>query len=544
MEKDSTSAKVVEIDGHFFYCLIALVSLGLLTRALWPLPLQIWNYVFAHKYQLNLCALAGIVMGVGIGLGYLWNKYQERRSQSAVVEADETSIFLGLESKTEKKIYLKEDFRTAHTQVIGTTNAGKTASTILPWAAQDIEQGRGLLIMDGKAERSFLNQIYSHVVRHNRQSDFMVFSLANPYISSTCNPFSGGLPEQVSERVFSAFNINTPYYGDIQFEALRTVVDLLMRRGQVPMPGVIRELLRNKDKLRSWLPGLEDKNLASDLQAMLDVKDEKFEEKYSGLVTALGHFSKGMTARLFNTRNPEIDILDAIRRKKIIYFQLPTMQFPFLGAATGKLVLQTLESAASQIQVEGKRPSSLFSVYLDDFNDYLYPGFASLLNKSRSANIGVVFAHQSLGDLDKISPEFKQIVLTNTNIKVIMRSNDPVSAELFSKIIGTKTVERTTERRSREIFGERDTGEQSVREVEEYIIHPNVFKVGQRRGEGVVVIPHPEGRVVKQVEFSTAPELPTIAMPIRDLPELDLSAEAVNRGVVSVQVNGNPLKAA
>ncbi|WP_158244687.1 TraM recognition domain-containing protein, partial [Pseudomonas sp. MPBD4-3] len=82
--------------------------------------------------------------------------------------------------------------------------------------------------------------------------------------------------------------------------------------------------------------------------------------------------------------------------------------------------------------------------------------------------IGVVFAHQSLGDLEKVSPDFKQIVLTNTNIKIIMRSNDPDSAEHFAKTIGTVSGEKTTERRKKSLLKSENTGDQSVRVTEEY----------------------------------------------------------------------------
>lgn len=368
-------------DGGNNGGLIVLLVLAcgfVLFKLLWPWLMRGWQFWLAYQRQIVLCAWGGAIAAAGIGIAVLWNIYVKRRSAEAVTEKDATSVFLGVEAGTKKELHLKEAFRPSHMQVIGTTDAGKTTSIVMPCVAQDIEQGRGFMILDGKAERGLLNQIYSHVVANSRQSDFMVFSLANPYISSTYNPFCEGTAEQIAERAFSTFNLIDPYYGPLQFAALRTMIALLMRRGERPMPGVIRELLRNKDKLKSWLPGLEDKNLAADVQAILDDKDEDFQKKYSGLVTALGHFSQGTTARLFNTRSPEIDIMDAIKRRKIIYFQLPTMQFQFLASTTGKLILQSLQSVVSQIHVEGKRPDKLFSVYLDDFNDYLYPSFASL----------------------------------------------------------------------------------------------------------------------------------------------------------------------
>jgi type IV secretory pathway TraG/TraD family ATPase VirD4 len=191
--------------------------------------------------------------------------------------------------------------------------------------------------------------------------------------------------------------------------------------------------------------------------------------------------------------------------------------------------LKSLESAISEIQNRGEIADKLFSVTLDDFNDYIHEGFASILNKSRSANIGVVFSHQSMGDLEKVSEDFRKIVDTNTNIKVYMSTNDPQTAEHFANVIGTKTSEKSTERRTRNFFLPMRTGEESVREAEEYIIHPNVFKSDQNQGEGVVVIRHTSGRMVKRVKFSPAATLSAVNLPKRNHLTLDFPALAINQ---------------
>ena len=529
MGKDAASKGQGPNDSLLYFILLILLLSGL-SRTLSMIQIKLQAF---YKFHPDLCWIGmGLLIGLPLMIvgSFLWNLSIKRSIADSILKQDDSSIKLGIDQESHKTIHLKEDFRTAHTQVIGSTNAGKTASVILPWAVQDIEKGRGLLIIDGKADQSFLNKIYSYAVRSNRQREFKVFSLANPTLSSTYNPFCEGTAEQITERFFSTLEMSDPYYESIQFAALRTILSLLIRRGEKPLPGVIRELLRDKEKLRGWLIGLNDLNLSREIQTMLQDSQEEFQKKYSGLVTALGHFSYGSTSALYNARYPEIDILEVIKRKQICYFQLPTMQFPFLGEATGKLVLQSLQSAVSEIQVNSRTSSSLFSVYLDDFNDYIYPAFASLLNKSRSAHVGVVFSHQSLGDLEKVGPDFKQIVLTNTNIKVIMRSNDPDSAEYFASLIGTKEGEKTTQRRSRTILGSQETGEQSVRVTEEFKFHPNLFKSELGRGEGIVVIPHPQGTEVKRVAFTTVPDLPVISLPIRDLPTPDLVREATFSG--------------
>lgn len=149
-----------------------------------------------------------------------------------------------------------------------------------------------------------------------------------------------------------------------------------------------------------------------------------------------------------------------------------------------------------------------FSCILDDFQDYIYEGFASLLNKSRSANVAVVFSHQALGDLDKVSESFRNQVLTNTNVKIVMRMNDPDTCEHFAKTFGTTTTLKVTEKTK---DGE-STGDGSTREVEQYNFHPNVFKkLGT--GVGVVGIPHHEGFKQIKVKFEMRENLPVVKLP-------------------------------
>jgi type IV secretory pathway TraG/TraD family ATPase VirD4 len=494
-----------------------------------------------HRASISFSGILIAVFFVFHSLAYLWNRFVIYQSKEAVTGKSESGFLIGKDSESKKDIYLREEFLATHAQIIAGTGEGKT-SLLMQMISQGIAKGRGMIIIDGKSDRSTMEQLYAYAVQAGRRSDFMLFSLNRPEASSTFNPFCEGTPEQIAERVFSSFNITHEHYGPLQFSALRTLTALLMRRGERPMPGVLRELLRDQKKIAEWATDLPASSLLEEIRGMLDQKPDKFKENYSGLVTALGHFSDGSTASLYNTRTPELNLMDVIRRNKIVYFQLPTMQFPFLGSVTGKLALQCLQSAISQIQDSGLTPQHLFPVYLDDFNDYLYPGFGSLLNKSRSANVGIVFSHQSLGDLDKVGPDFKDVVINNTKIKVLMRLGGPETAELFSKIIGTRTTEKSTSRRSWRLFGKQKTGDESVRETEEYVVHPNVFKGELTRGQGVVIIPYPNGRLIKKVAFQAPAPVSDLTLPTRNLPEPDLLNDSLYKGRLQLPQpsHGNP----
>jgi type IV secretory pathway TraG/TraD family ATPase VirD4 len=156
-------------------------------------------------------------------------------------------------------------------------------------------------------------------------------------------------------------------------------------------------------------------------------------------------------------------------------------------------IFQCLQSAVANRHRGERRGHNLFSVFLDDFSEYLYPGFVTILNKSRSANVGIVFAHQALGDIKTMGDAIANSILTNANLKVFMRGNDPESVEYFSKVICTVKRIKYTSRAKKSLWKQEDTGDASAREADEFIIHPYRFKNELGVGQAVMVIPHEAG---------------------------------------------------
>jgi len=190
------------------------------------------------------------------------------------------------------------------------------------------------------------------------------------------------------------------------------------------------------------------------------------------------------------------------------------MLSPFMGKATGKLVLQSLQAAvANRHRLAKNEEKKFFSVFLDDFSEYLYEGFVTILNKSRSANVGIVFAHQALGDITVLGDSVANSILTNANVKVFMRGNDPDSAEYFSKVIGTLATTKTTERQTKNLFGVNKSGEMSARDVEEFAVHPNIFKKDLGVGEAIMIVPHERGAKTVRIKFSKTDDLESQPIP-------------------------------
>ncbi len=473
---------------------------------------RVW--ILNENHQIMLAGTAGAFIA---GLSFWVTKkrqaiIEKRKREAAVLGQENDSVYCGLTDKREL-IYIKPRQRTMHTQVIGTTNAGKTESVILPWAIQDIQQDKGLLLIDGKADRTLLDKLWAYTVKAGREKDFRLFSLSNTGESESFNPLLGGTPEEITERIFNAFDFENPFYRSIQYEVLVQVIRIFHGAKEIPTFLKLHQAISNASILAELADKCNDELLDEWINYFSHLSGSERDQRVAGLTSQLSHFAFGSASALFNQDSPSIQIDEALSQNKIVYFQLPALLSPFLGKATGKLVLQSLQAAIANRHRAPQQSQKFFSVFLDDFSEYLYPGFVTVLNKSRSANIGIVFAHQALGDIEALGDSVANAILTNSNIKVFMRGNDPDSAEYFSKVIGTNATVKFTERQKLGFWSIEKSGDVSAREVEEFIVHPNYFKRELGVGQAVMVVPHENGSRAIRVKFDKFEDLSACELP-------------------------------
>ena len=335
-------------DGQNQLYLVGLLLLLAIMNKVWP---KIVYFFDLHRVTIMLSIAMALFSALAFGIAWLWNWYAKREQENGITAEDSTSVFLGTDTQSGRPAHLKQSFRTMHTQVIGTTNAGKTESVILPCAIKDIENGSGVLIIDGKSDATFVNKLYAYVKLYKREEDFRLFSLANPGPSSSFNPLNGSTAQEVTERVFSSFTFENEYYKNIQYKLFLSIVRLIFSMKETPTFSLVQRLLIDGEELAGWARSCPDEILKRDLNRFLKLPERDREEKISGLETMLSHFTAGEISCLFEETKHSINFDEALAKNQIIYFQLPTMYFPFLASATGKLVLQCFQNAVSKRQI-------------------------------------------------------------------------------------------------------------------------------------------------------------------------------------------------
>lgn len=420
------------------------------------------------------------------------------------------SYFVGLEPKLgvfrrAKRHYLTEEQLTMHVDCIGQTGSGKTASCLLPLILQFALRKKGLVFFDRKGSSENLNAIRNIAAVAGRTHELRVFSLPFPEASHSYNPLwlaprtptsNGGDPLAVAERAFSVFKqeMQEAYYKNLGESMFRSLIRVLHgmaddKGHSLPFTFAdVLECLQNREALLYCLGHSVDRASSKNIHSQIQNLGEKFGPSLMGLQNMSQKYAD---VGLINVPEPDIVLEEALEKNLIVYFQLPANYYGNISEDIGKVALQDLVQSSSRRQIHrsttNQRP---FGVFIDEFADFAFEGMISALNKLRDANIQFFLAHQSIGDLERVSKEFATGVSDNTRTKLTLFQNNPQLCEQISKSIGTYQTLKTTTRQSvGELAVSLNMGEQSLREVEEFRLHPNRIKSLAPRGQAYLVGP-------------------------------------------------------
>ncbi len=426
--------------------------------------------------------------------------------------------YLGESFSRTRSLFLTNDQREMHMQVVGSTGTGKTESVLLPMLTHDIHHGKGAIIIDGKGDLELLDRIHYSVKKKGRLADFYFFSLAHPKNSNTYNPLLRGNATELKDKIVGSMVWSEEFYRRMAEQAALTILNALLITGRKITFRTLYACLTDVKSLESLadLTKPKDAVLQRDLVNMID--NFKSSQKFlSGLMADLYLSSRSEFSDLLDVEEPDIDLLKLYQQNKIAYFALDLQGYGDTAKRMGRMILQDLKTVSSYIQ--SNVPASkrhFFPVFIDDAASFLDLGFVDFLNKSRASRIAIALFHQSLGDLYfRAAPNFQQQVIENTNVKVILRQDDPNAVEMFSKIAGTRRTLIPTYQTEAFMTGKGLTGTGSVREGQTFKIEPDLIRA-LKRGEAVVIWKSP-GFLAEHIklDFFGHPPYPGIFTPMR-----------------------------
>lgn len=373
-----------------------------------------------------------------------------------------------------------------HIHILGQPGAGK--STLLKnFYAHSILNGLGFMMLDLKADLDVRSEILLLSKQADRVGDLKVLDFSNPTQSVGYNPLLRGNPSELKDRIIESFEWSETYYKKVAERFVLNVMrGLVVVRDELELTPTLSDLLEvvsypeSLKILAEKLPGGHQEVKEDLLDLSVEFKKGTFRESLSGLRADLEALLKSEFGEILVSSN-SVDLYEIIKLGEIFYVLLDGQTYPVQALRIGRMLLSDLRSASGRIVSQiSKEQRPKFSVIVDEFSDLVSTKemgrqFTGFLNRCRGSGIGVVIAHQSLGDFE--DPQVARQVIDSTNTVISFVQKDPESCEVLAGIAGTREFWEKTEQTDRFfVFGDSETGRGSRVKGQEYIYHPNDFK--------------------------------------------------------------------
>ncbi|AUH72641.1 type IV conjugative transfer system coupling protein TraD [Legionella sainthelensi] len=409
------------------------------------------------------------------------------------------SSFLHGVGEEDKPVYIPQDVRVGHTFVVGTTRVGKTrlASILIN---QDIRNGDAVIVVDPKGDQELVRDMIAACEISGRVEDFKIVHLGFPDQSARYNPLKNyDQISEVATRItdaisaegegkqFAAFawkyvnivaicleEMKQPItYQTIAFyisrldQLLMTYADIILPNHYSNYHQNIEEIIQEHDskigknnKTKSPMERhqaviqyvkehinktIKNNNVeALHDQILIDLYDAAIMDKhYYDKITAsvgpvLSEINKSNASKILSSKvDPEdIELMDVIKNKKVLYIGLDSLTNPNIAQAVGKAFLSDLVSTAGKIY---KEPNARYTLNLhcDELSEIIQNSFVKILNKAGGAGFQVTAYAQTIQDMEVAlgSKAKAEVSEGNFNTLIMLRVKNEETANLLVKVL-------------------------------------------------------------------------------------------------------------
>lgn len=363
-----------------------------------------------------------------------------------------------------------------HMLVVGATGSGKTVTQT--WiAARAIELGMGAIVIDPKGDSDMREELRRGSLAADRP-----FCEWTPDGGCVYNPFARGAASEIADKALAGEHFTEPHY---QRQAQRYLgyVARGLRQGGIEIS--LRAIVEHMDpeRLEALARDLPDQ-AARAAFAYLDSLSARQRGDLAGVRDRLAILSESDVGPWLDPDTPcadQLDLLGAVRRRAIVYFNLESDRRPLLAQMLGAGIVQDLQTAVASLQ--GSPIPTL--VVIDEFSAVAAEQVVRLFGRARSAGFSLLLGTQELSDLRPPGRErMLDQILGNLSVLIAHRQVVPGSAELVASVSGTIGTWRVS-RRS-------DGSTTRVRAREQLINANRVMGLG--RGWGAVLVLEDAGR--------------------------------------------------
>jgi Type IV secretion-system coupling protein DNA-binding domain len=356
--------------------------------------------------------------------------------QTGTAASESSRLIVGHgEGAVPVSIRIGENSRGRHTLIVGATGSGKTVTAT--WiAAQAIARGMGVVAVDPKGDVRLASELARCAREHGRR-----LIRWTPQGDAIYNPYARGSATEIADKALAGERFTEPHYMRQAQRYLGVEARALQAAGVRPSLGSIVEHLdpARLEALARELPS----ELASSTYGYLDSLTTRQRSDLSGIRDRLSVLAESDFARWLEpgTGDVPFDLLDAARERAVVYFDLQADTRPLLAQMLGVAIVIDLQSTVAALQ---STPTATLAI-LDEFSAIGAEQVTRLFGRARSAGVSLLLGTQELSDLRLPGREgVLEQVLGNLSTLIAHRQLVPTSAELVSRLGGTRGVWRTS----------------------------------------------------------------------------------------------------
>jgi hypothetical protein len=307
-----------------------------------------------------------------------------------------------------------------HLHVIGPTGTGKTV-LLVNLAANDMEQGRGVVVIEAKGGDQGLFPLVLERVPAKRLDDVIILDVTDTDFPVGFNILHQGQERAVVEELCGLFEyLYRETRGVWTREVLYHGLSTLITKPENTFVDLAPLLVPLNDHEEAWREDL--------ISSLTDRELKNFWQRFLGQPSGTQlRIAQPVMDRIWQLNaRPEIrhiigqstssfTMSDVVRENKVLLVNLAG-----LGKDTASLA-GTLLMHALWRAIQGTPHKQPLFLYLDEFQDFLQLPIdpADLFAKARGFRMGITAAHQDLGQLPV---DLRQAVLANARSKVVFQT--------------------------------------------------------------------------------------------------------------------------
>ncbi len=304
-----------------------------------------------------------------------------------------------------REIRIKSEDRFRHFYVIGQTGTGKS-SVIQVLARQDISLGNGICVMDPHGD---LASDLMPFVPRERADDVIYFDPADLSRPMGLNLLEANTPDEKQMVAQDAMNMMIKLFGNeifgprIQDYFRNGVLTLMDYPGGSALTDIVRLFTDDefqKERRRTLKDPIVKAWWDFTYAKMGDREKAEiipyFQAKFGGFIT------NSMMRNIIGQTKSSFDMFDVMQNKKILFINLSKgILGDFNSKLLGMMMVSKVQVSAMRRQSVEKQDRQDFFLYIDEFQNYVTDSIESILSEARKYRLGLVVAHQYLGQLHK-----------------------------------------------------------------------------------------------------------------------------------------------